>query len=74
MVLRWRKYFEDLLNPVKALTRVTQELRHLGEEEVFIVAEVTKEIKEIKSGKAAGEDKITPGLLKALTGEGIQWK
>ena len=32
----------------------------LGEEKVFIAAEVTTAIKKIKSGKAAGEDKIKP--------------
>ena len=29
--------------------------------------------KGIKSGKAAGEDKTRPEMLKALTGEGILW-
>ena len=28
---RWKEYFEDLLNPVKALTRDTHEVTHLGE-------------------------------------------
>ena len=27
---RWRQYFEDLLNPVKASTRDTQKVTHLG--------------------------------------------
>ena len=27
---RWREYFEDLLNPVKACTRDTHEVTHLG--------------------------------------------
>ena len=36
----WRKYFEDVLNPVKASTRDTQEVIHLEEEEVFTAAEV----------------------------------
>ena len=30
---RWREYFEDLLNPVKASTRDTHEVTQLGEEE-----------------------------------------
>ena len=32
IVSRWREYFEDLLNPVKASTRDTHEVTHLGEE------------------------------------------
>ena len=70
---RWREYFEDLLNPVKASIRGTHEVTYLGKEEVFTAADVTAAIKRIKSGKAAGEDEIRPEVLKALTGEGILW-
>ena len=61
------------MNPVKASTRNTHEVTHLGEEEVFTAAAVVTAIKEIKSGKAAGENEIRPEMLKALTGEGILW-
>ena len=54
ILLRCREYFKDLLNPVKASIRGTQKVTHLGEEEVFIAAEVTAAIKGIKSGKVAG--------------------
>ena len=46
-------------------------MTHLGEEEVFTAAEVATAMKEIKSGKVAGEDEIRPEVLKALAGEGI---
>ena len=68
---RWKEYFEDLLNPVKASTCDTHEVTHLGEDEVFTAAEVATAIKGIKSGKAAGGDEIRPKMLKALTREGI---
>ena len=70
---RWREYFEDILNPVKASTRDTYKVTQLGEQEVFTAAEVATAIKGIKFGKAAGEGKIRPEMLKALTGEGILW-
>ena len=70
---RWREYFEDLLNPVKASTRDTHKVKHLGEEQVFTAAKVATTIKRIKSKKAAGEDEIRPEMLIALTGEGILW-
>ena len=49
---RWREYFEDLLNPVKASTRDTHEVTHLGEDEVFTAAEVATAIKGIKIWKS----------------------
>ena len=73
ILLRWREYFEDLLNPVKVSTRDTHEVTHPGEDEVFTAAEVATAIKGIKSGKAAGKDEIRLEMLKALTGEGILW-
>ena len=70
---RWKEYFEDLLNSVKASTRDTHEVIHLGEEQVFTTAEVATAIKGIKSGKAVREDEIRPEMLNVLTGEGILW-
>ena len=45
---RWREYFEDLLNPVKASNRDPYKVIHLGEDEVFTAAEVATPIKGIK--------------------------
>ena len=70
---RWREYFEDLLNPVRASTRDTHKVTHLGEEEVFTAAEQATATKGINSGKAADEDEIRPEMLKVLTGEGVLW-
>ena len=68
---RWEEYFEDLCNSVKVSTRGTHEVTHLGMEGVFTATEVETSIKKINSGKAAGEDEISPEMLKALTGEEI---
>ena len=73
ILLQRREYFEDLFNPVKALTRDTQEVIYFGEEKVFTAAKVATSIKRIKSGKAASEDEVRPKMLKALTGEEILW-
>ena len=48
-------------------------MTNLAEEEVFNAAEVATVIKEIKSGKAAGEDEIRPEMLKALNAGDILW-
>ena len=59
------------MNPAKVLTRDTQEVAHLGKEEVVTTAEAATAIKGEKPRKAAGEDETRPEMLKALTGEGI---
>jgi len=70
---RWREYFEGLLNPVKATNDDTHEPISFGEEEVFTAREVVAVIGQLKSGKAAGEDEISPEMLKALNSKGILW-
>ena len=64
------RLLEDLLKPVKAWTRNSQEVIHLGKEEVFTAAEVAAANKGISFEKAAGEDEIRPKMLQALTGKG----
>ena len=65
---RWREYFEDLLNPVKASIRDTSRGRGSF---YYCRSDNDNNIKGIKSGKAAGEDELRPKMLKALTGKGI---
>ena len=69
---RWREYFEDLLNPIRATPTDTCDTIDLGKEEVFTLTEVAAVIRGLKSGKAAGEDEIRPEMLKALNG-GVRW-
>ena len=70
---RWREYFEDLSNSVKASTRETHEVTHLREEEFFTAVEVATAIEQTKSEKAAGGNEIRPEMLKAMTEKGIFW-
>ena len=71
ILLRWRKYFEDLLNPVRVTPTDTCDTIDFGKEEVFTLTKKAAAIRGLKSGKAAGEDKIRSEMLKALNGEGI---
>ena len=73
ILLRWREYFEDLLNPIRATPTDTCDTINLGKGEVFTLTEVATAKRELKSGKAAGGDKIRPEMLNALNGEGVRW-
>ena len=70
---RWREYFEDLLNRERATSTDTCGTIDFGKEEIFTLTEVAAAIRRLKSGKAAGEDKIRPEMLKALNGKGVRW-
>ena len=69
---RWREYFENLLNQVKATPTDTCDTIDFGKEEIFTLKEVVAAIQGLKSGKAAGKDKIRSKMLKALNGEGVR--
>ena len=58
ILLRWREYFEDLLNPVRAPPSETCDTIDSGKEEVFVLTEVAAAIKGLNSEKAAGEDEF----------------
>ena len=73
IISRWREYFEDLLNPVRATPTDTCDTIDFRKEEVFTLTEVAAAIRGLKSRKAAGEDEIRPKMLKALNEEGLRW-
>ena len=63
---RCRECWEDLLNPVRAtLTDICYTI-DFGKEEGFTLTEVAAAIREMKSGKAAGEDEIRHEILKTI--------
>ena len=62
---RWREYFEDLLNQVRATPTDACETIDFGKKEAFTSTEVAAATRGLKSGKATGEDKIRPEMLKS---------
>ena len=72
ILLQWGECFEDLLNSVRATPTGTCATIDFGKEN-FKLTEVAVAIRGLKSGKAAGEDKIQLEILKALNGEGVRW-
>ena len=70
---RWRKYFEDLLNPVRETPTDTRDTIDFEKVEVFTFTEVAAANEGLKSGKAAGEDEFRPVMLKTWNGEGVYW-
>ena len=66
ILLRWRKYFEDLLNPVRATPTETCDNIDYGQKEVFTW---TAAIRGLESEKAARTVEIRLEMLKALNGE-----
>ena len=69
---RWREYFEDLLNPLMATPTDTCDTIYFGKEEVVTLTDVVANIRELKSGKAAGEDEILHEMLNALNREEVR--
>ena len=56
------------MNPVRATPTNSCDTIGLAKEEVFTLADVAAAMQRIKSGKAAGENKIRSEVLKALNG------
>ena len=66
---RYREYFENLSNPVRATPTYTCDAIDFGKEEVFTLTEVVAAIRGLKSRKATGDDETRPEMLKALSEE-----
>ncbi|KAI3356640.1 hypothetical protein L3Q82_017838 [Scortum barcoo] len=77
IVGRWKKYFEDLLNPTD-LPSTSSEEAEAGDSEVdssITRAEVTEvvQLRKLLGGKAPGVDEIRPEYLKSLDVVGLSW-
>ncbi|KAI3353503.1 hypothetical protein L3Q82_020024 [Scortum barcoo] len=73
IVGRWKKYFEDLLNPTDL---PSSEEAGAGDSEVdssITQAEVTEVVRKLLGGKAPGVDEIRPEYLKSLDVVGLSW-
>ncbi|KAI3364112.1 hypothetical protein L3Q82_010940 [Scortum barcoo] len=74
IVGRWKKYFEDLLNPTDL---PSSEEAEAGDSEVWTrpspEAEVTEVVRKLLGGKAPGVDEIRPEYLKSLDVVGLSW-
>ncbi|KAI3361249.1 hypothetical protein L3Q82_012921 [Scortum barcoo] len=73
IVGRWKKYFEDLLNPTDL---PSSEEAEAGDSEVdssITQAEVTEVVRKLLGGKALGVDEIRPEYLKSLDVVGLSW-
>ena len=73
IILRWREYFEDLLNPVRATPTDICDTIDFWKKQVLTSTKVTAAIQGLKSGKAAGENEIRPEMLKTLNEEEVRW-
>ncbi|KAI3374010.1 hypothetical protein L3Q82_022568 [Scortum barcoo] len=73
IVGRWKKYFEDLLNPTDL---PSNEEAEAGVSEVDFVhhpSQVTEVVRKLLGGKAPGVDEIRPEYLKSLDVVGLSW-
>ncbi|KAI3354008.1 hypothetical protein L3Q82_018568, partial [Scortum barcoo] len=75
IVGRWKKYFEDLLNPTDLPSNEEAEAGVSEVDSSITQAEVTEVVHCLKllSGKAPGVDEIRPEYLKSLDVVGLSW-
>ncbi|KAI3352252.1 hypothetical protein L3Q82_005230 [Scortum barcoo] len=64
IVGRWKKYFEDLLNPTDLPSNEEAEAGVSEVDSSITQAEVTEVVRKLRSGKAPGVDEIRPEYLK----------
>ncbi|KAI3375665.1 hypothetical protein L3Q82_003973 [Scortum barcoo] len=73
IVGRWKKYFEDLLNPTDLPSNEEAEAGVSEVDSSITQAEVTEVVRKLRSGKAPGVDEIRPEYLKSLDVVGLSW-
>ncbi|KAI3374595.1 hypothetical protein L3Q82_021173 [Scortum barcoo] len=73
IVGRWKKYFEDLLNPTDLPSNEEAEAGVSEVDSSITQAEVTEVVHKLLSGKALGVDEIRPEYLKSLDVVGLSW-
>ncbi|KAI3377230.1 hypothetical protein L3Q82_009142 [Scortum barcoo] len=70
---RWKKYFEDLLNPTDLPSNEEAEDGDSEVDSSITQAEVTEVVRKLLGGKAPGVDEIRPEYLKSLDVVGLSW-
>ncbi|KAI3369495.1 hypothetical protein L3Q82_007710 [Scortum barcoo] len=73
IVGRWKKYFEDLLNPTDLPSNEEAEAGVSEVDSSITQAEVTEVVRKLLGGKAPGVDEIRPEYLKSLDVVGLSW-
>ncbi|CAM2098484.1 unnamed protein product [Caretta caretta] len=71
IVEKWKKHFEELLNPVGMPFFQEAVPETYGKIGSISVVEIAKAVENFCSGKAAGVDEICPEMLKSLDNVGV---
>ena len=68
---RWKEYFEDLSNSVRATPADKYDTIKFEKEQVFTLTKMAAAMRKLKSRKADGEEEIRHEMFKTLNGEGV---
>ncbi|KAK3505725.1 hypothetical protein QTP70_020346, partial [Hemibagrus guttatus] len=71
--VRWKEYFEDLLNPTDTPSVEEPEAEDSEVDSFITQAEVTEVVQQLLGGKAPGVDEICPEYLKSLDVVELSW-